>query len=352
MEKLETYCSSAFLESIYRRIDRPLAEMLLADKDTLWIAELYKFIHGNCTLITDISQEELIRRSTDTSSTDYNPNFKKLWKNGRIAFVSYPETFVQMMSDEDYFNGKTNEVYFINESKKFCEVIEDKHGLVCACPDNMDERLPGFFVFEIRSLSRGGNIKNWDFLKQFRYPANSAIIADNYILPKKELIDNNILKILQNIMPPLLDEAFDLTIFTRHVKDLEYGYNYLREHLTKMFPYNINLSIGLVDVGSLGIHDRDILTNYCWYNSGAGFTLFDQTDRGVKILNNTKVFIYPVTHVGNYIKSQDVKDEDGTPVQAGYFAALEIFKKIWHELPEKKGIYKTFIGERRNRLLD
>jgi hypothetical protein len=267
-------------------------------------------------------------------------------------FISIPETFIQMAHDNDYFNGKANEIFFLSADKEFCTGIENTHGLICSGVEDMYDKLPQLFSFGIQSITRTGKIKSWDFLKNFHYPANSAIISDNYIFQKDSLKRDNILKVLFNIMPSQLKETFDLTIFTREVKNLENEYNYINDWLIDKMPYEVNLSIGIVDKGTLGIHDRNIITNNCWYNSGAGFTLFNQTNSDIKIINNTKVFIYPITYVGHYSRSIITENEEGTPVQLNYFEAKNHFKKIWRELPDKIGVHKTFIGKRKNRLLD
>lgn len=351
-EKVATYCTGNFLEAIYRRLNKPLSEFLLNDHDELWIAELYKFIHGNCELITDLDSTEIIRRSIDKDAHDFNPNFKKLWKNGKVNFISDPDRFIKMENNEDFFRNKTNELFLLNSPKGFCDEIGKKFGLVCSCPEMMDLNIPQLFIFEIKSLTKRGKIHSWDFLRGFRYPSNSAIIADNYLLQSKELMKDNILQILNQILPPVLNESFDLTIFTREVNNLDFMHQFIYDNCLKNFPYKINFSIGKVDIGSNGIHDRDIITNYCWYHSGAGFTLFKKQQDGVRILNDTKLFIYPLTHMGHYSNSIEIENEGASPIQASYFTALRSFRKIWKELPDKIGLYKTFVGVRKNRLLD
>jgi hypothetical protein len=350
LEKLETYCTGSFLESVYSRTNVLLGEFLLAEKDGLWLAELYRLLHGNCLLITDLSKEEIIRRSIDIKAADYNPNFRKLWKNGSAEIVSYPETFTQMQNEADYFKGKTNELYFLSANKEFCTETGTNFGILCSCPDIMDSHLPRMFNFGIKSLNKEGKVKSWDFLAKYRYPSNSAVIADNYIL--KDKVEENLLKILLNIMPHQLDETYDLTIFTRDIKNSDHSFDVLNARLKGMFSYEVNLSIGIVDQGSLGIHDRDILTNCCWYGCGAGFNLFSSDGKKTRLANNTKVMIYPVTYIGSYFIPAESDEEEQTPVQNCYFSALKNFKKVWRELPDKKGIYKTFIGKRSNRLLD
>ena len=352
LKAIPAYCSGDFLEGVYKRLDKPLAEYLLDDSEDLWIAELYKFIHGNCALIIDLDYNELLRRSTDKSARDYNPNFKKLWKNGKIAFISSPEEFNKMHTNKDYFKNKTNEIFLTNFPKEFCSGVEKKYGLVCSCNESMDVDIPRLFRFEIMPLTKKGTIQSWDFLKQNRYPSNSAVIADNYIFKKKDLLCDNLYAILKNLLPSELDEEFHLTIFTREVNDLESIWSLVYDSFLKNLPYKVNLSIGKASRGSLGLHDRDIITNYCWYHSGAGFTLFQKSDKGTNVLHNTKVFVFPVTHMGYYLRSGKQEYDREAPAQANYFSALNIFKKIWRDLPDKMGLYKTFVGERRNRLLD
>lgn len=351
MGKLETYCDRLYLDTLYSKM-REYFLSLFPDKRKDWLIQLFQFIHENCILITDMPADEIIRRSKDTNATDYNPYFKKLWKNGSINVVSYPETFNQMIYDSEYFKGKINEIYLLSVEKSFCDSVISKHGLICTSVNEMEIQIPRLFVFEIRSVEKGGKIKDWAFLKQFRYPSNSAVIADNFIFPDDSIQKHNIIEILQYIMPLELEDTYDLTIFSREIKNIEYEYNFLRSSFLDKLPYKVNLSIGLVSLGSLGIHARDIITNYCWYNSDGGFTLFIPSGNRINIKYNSKVSIFPLTYIGNYSNSHDSINDRDTPIQETYYSILKTYKKIWQDLPEKIGNTKTFFGERKNRLLD
>ena len=325
---------------------------MLSEKQELWIADLYNFLHGNCTLVTDLTHDEILRRSTDSKALDFNPNFKKLWKNGKISVFSYPETFAQMETDNGYFNGKTTELFFIDRSEDFCIKVENTFGLVCSCPELMDKSIPRLFVFEIKSINKNGKVKSWDFLKNFRYPSNSAVVADNFILKDEAIVHDNLFQIIQNILPLHLVSSYDLTILTREVKDLDYMYNYINEYCLNSFPYKINLSICIADLGRLGFHDRDIITNNCLYYSGAGFGLFKRSNNGIVISDPTKVSIFPTTYTGHYSTLISKNAENAPPVQDNYFSVLNTYKLIWKELPDSIGLFKKFVGIRKNRLLD
>ena len=352
MDRPEAYCDRVYLDALYKKI-REYFLSLLPDNNKKSLTDLYEFIHENCILITDIPSDEIIRRSKDTDATDYNPHFKKLWKNGSINFVSYPETFKQMIYDREYFKGKTNELYFLSTEKKFCDSVFNKHGLLCTSVTEMEIKIPRLFHFKIKPIDKEGNIKDWSFLNQFRYPSNSAVIADNFSLKYDDAVQQrNILEILRNIMPLQLEDSFDLTIFSREVMDIEKEYDFLKESLLDKLPYPVNLSLGIVSIGSLKRHARDIITNYCWYCSDGGFTLFIPRNNRIGILHDSKVFIYPITYIGNYSNAPDEPNDNLTPIQESYFSVLDAYKKVWRELPETLGNMKTFIGERKNRLLD
>lgn len=346
----ETYCEGKVLEHLYGKINQSLQDFLL-DEEKQWLIDMYKFLHGNCVLITDILDEEIIRRSTDLKAADYNPNFRKLWKNGRKTFVSIPETFKQMETDEEYFMGKSSELYFLSSKKDFCENVEKNFGLACTDLESLDQKGTKLFQFDIKSVSKSPG-KGWSFLENFRYPSNAAILADNYILKDRSSWSENLYQILGNIMPDELDVEYHLTIFTREVSGLKEQYALIDNYLKEKYSYKVVLSIGLAGLGKLSLHDRDIISNYCWYRSGAGFDLFKKSERGLTSKHNTTVFIFPVTYIGNSQQDIKIEDEHGTPVQNSYFSTLDHLKKIWNELPETIGTQTLFIGERKNRLLD
>lgn len=352
MNDLETYCSGKFIENIYSRINKPLAEFLDSSNSTFWIADLYRFIHEGCKLITDLSVEEILQRSVNEKSPDYNPNYRKLWKNGRLNLISNPELFEKIVSDKDFFKGRTNEIFLINSESEFCKSIKARHGIICTCPPIMNEDLPNLFIYEIISIKKNGKILSWDFLRKFSYPSNAAIIADNYLLSDATLLYNNLFQILKNILPKRITDSYDLTIFVKDVSNLEQSYLNLHENLSKMFPYEINLTICLTDSYEYRIHDRDILTNYCWYHSGAGFSLFRETRKGIKIMNNTTIYVFPVTQIWNNLNNIEFNENHSNILQGSYFVILEVFKGIWKRIPEFQNNRRMYIGTKKNRLLD
>lgn len=352
MEKPETYCSGKFLESVYDLIDCSLQEHLSRDGNEQWISELYKFLHGNCVLITDLNEGEIIRRSRNEKDYDYNPNFKKLWKNGGKLFVSYPDTFDQMNEDPEYFKGKASELYFITQNNHFCKSIENIHGIFCVSNTEMAEVLPPRFISVEVPISATGNIQNWSFLEHFRYPSNAAVIADSYILSDNSLLDQNIIEIIKYILPENIEGEYDLTILTHDVINIEKSFDYLNQVFKELLSYEINLSIGLTERARLGTHDRHIITNYCKYSSMYGFNLFKKSGVNLKARQNTEVLISSITFAGNSSPLTDLYFDGLSDSQASYYTLLEVYRDIWKEIPDKIGIYKKFIGERENRLLD
>lgn len=344
MMQRETYCSGAFLEYFYGLINKSLQDYLLNENER-WISDLYSYLHGNCQLIIDLDDDEIVKRSSE------NPNYLKLWSEGRIKYESYPKTFDQMVSDDEYFMGKSTEIYLLALNETFCKNIEHKFGLVCTSLNSVEEKMPQLCQFRLNPVSKGRSA-GWSFLLKYKFPSNAVVIADNYILDKRENISENLFRLLEAILPEELDIEYHLTILTQKVPSLSGRYELINSYLKKRYKYPIILSIGRISSGIHDLHDRNIISNYCWYNSVAGFDLFKETKDGLKSIHNTIVLAFPAAYVGSTTEYIQVDDEEGTPVQASYFKTLNNLKKIWNGFSSQVKNENDFMGEKKNRLLD
>lgn len=353
MQRFELYCNIEFLFSLYELIYQPI-EDLLSDVDSTgyYYIQLYKIIHEHSDVIIDIEADELIDIATNPNNQRYNPNFKKFIKTGRDCFHGMPKQFEYMdIDEENYFVNFNNPqaLFLLNKSEKDCLKLENKYGMLFISNSNIKSKLNFIFDIDIVPITKHGSITDWTFLKKYKHPFNSMIIADNYLL--KENITDNLFKLLKCILPTVLNVSeFHLTILTTTKEtssfNIEKRYSNILDYLNTNFDYKINLTI----IQTNDIHDRNIITNYFWINSGYGFSLF----KGQKVKNETNLFALPFFNIQKkYIGIQNTSIPTHlteNKVSVAINTLIENYKFI-NKNATDIGIIKNVVGNKKNRLL-
>ena len=107
---------------------------------------------------------------------------------------------------------------------------------------------------------------------------NSLIIIDQYIIQNKDDLKHNINAILETIIPQNLNSEFHIAIFCNFNPNnkgynVEERFNEILKHLNdKNVPNTKNISITIYDSKNF-FHDRYIITNNHFIESGAGFVI-------------------------------------------------------------------------------
>lgn len=344
MNRREVYCTGEFLERLYHQLVESSKPDDLLDISN-WIKVFNKFLLNECELIIDIDDEDIRERAEE------NPYYRRLYNEGRIKFHSHPDTFRQMEIDDQYFRGKTTELFLLSLGKEFCNNVKERYGLICTSLEKIDDTLPELCQFSIKIIHQEEAL-SWSFLEKFRFPSNAAVIADNYILKNRIGIDVNLFSILEALLPDQLNIEYHLTILCRETRNLENDYQLINEFLKSRYNYPIILSIGITETGLKNIHDRDIITNYCMYNSGAGFDLFKKTNQGLNSKYFTRIYILPAAFSGNSIDINQPNNDAEFSNQDNYISTLNHLKRVWENIPEKLANKRYFIGMRKNRLFN
>jgi hypothetical protein len=350
--KFEFYCKIDFLLSLYGYIDQSIESFISKESsDKYYYSLLYRLIHNHSDIIVDVTKEELLAIATDEKNKRYNPNFKKFIKSEIDTIVSYPETFEQMEHDDDYFSGiNPRALFFLDKSIVECEQMSQKYGMIFISKDDILLNLHFLFDSDVQPITKSGNIDDWEFIQKYKHPCNSIIIADNYLL--KENIEENIIAFLKYLLPDSLDINFHLTLIAGGDKsdssfDIEKRYETIINSLQGDYDYNINLTI----LKTKENHDRNLLTNYFWINSGYGFSLFKEK----KVKNETNLFCFPIftlqanySGFGKMLKDSDIsKNRIATSVAS----LIGKYKKI-NSSTVDIALEKNVKGDKRNRLLD
>ena len=220
-----------------------------------------------------------------------------------------PDFQEQMKEGTFYDSGNTK--LFFNEAENN-EQLEADFGCIFI---NSQQLHKTHFLFNwhlIPFTNPHPRYDSWGFMKQFRHPCNALIVTDNYLFAKKYLnqnkqqLDENLLVLLRELMPPSLKIPFHLTLIGSSISNypgreneekiayirnnLEALHNHILIWLERYFSYPIHLNILITP-----FHDRNILTNYAWINSGNSFTYFENR----RLHSNTNLSFKPITHLNN-----------------------------------------------------
>ncbi len=209
---------------------------------------------------------------------------RMLWKksaNGEcgLDFTNEKEKFpyiCELISD-NMDDKKLNAIYLTSINKLQCSEKERLFGIIAINRQNINEKEYLFSDSGIAIKENDPNITNWDFLKKVQpNKCNSLIIVDNYLLSDTNDIDENLLSILNIILPEELSVPFNLSIFMMNKNDISVNGRFeLIKKKLKDAKKKLDIKLTIYNVhDSNSFHDRVIISNYIWIGCGAGFDLF------------------------------------------------------------------------------
>ena len=89
-------------------------------------------LHTHSDLLLNLDRKEFIARATKRTHPKYNPNLKKLIKNGRINAISLPSEFERMQTDENFFKqlNHPNSFFFLSKTPAECLTLSESYGYI------------------------------------------------------------------------------------------------------------------------------------------------------------------------------------------------------------------------------
>ncbi|MEA1987139.1 MAG: hypothetical protein U9N76_06600 [Candidatus Marinimicrobia bacterium] len=300
-------------------------------------------------LIFNIEKKDFIKLTTNNSIGKY---LKILIKRSQVKENSdlffNGDVFEQITEDEDFFINLSNpnSLFLLNMDEEKSKEIENNFGYICISKESIYKRIPFFFNYNQVDIQRDSTIKSWEFISKFKHPFNSIIINDPYILKEPDKIKENLISLLENILPPKLNKNnIFLTIIT-DCSDTSYCYNRVIKELKDS---NIDLS-NFTLINSKKEHNRNIITNYLWISSDYGFTLFNKN----KVAKSTPVRFVPITFINDaysdYNSEPINRIENETSIYDSYLNLLKKYKGII-EGASDNGVLVQFKGSKKNRLI-
>lgn len=286
-----------------------------------------------------------------------NPLFEMLLES---SIPTLAPDFQEEMRKESFYETSQTALFFNEEDDN--EQLQEDFGCIFINSATIHK---AHFLFNwhlIPFMKPRPTYDNWSFMAQLRHPCNALIVTDNYLFAKEPIVinklqlDENLLPILYNLMPRRLKIDFHLTIIgspiDRNGKNQLYIKNFLNEiheyvvkRLAERFKYRVILSIIIAP-----FHDRNILTNYAWLNSGNSFTYFDNK----RLHSNTNLMFQPVTHANstyNPFFHSTEQSEENTSVSDVWENIRTNCKNWTCKKPDESSSFKFLSAPCVNRLL-
>lgn len=343
MKNLHTiYCQVGFIEKFTKKYKEsfPKVEELEVSADFAILQKLYKLLLKDSVLKLNIKPNELIKLSK--KNIVIKSILKKEMAQDTLKFV--PEEHEKIKTESSFFNDKVSEIFMLDLPEDKCQEIENNYGLMALSANNF-KAIQFLFQSDLISIStKNRNINSWDFIKKYRHPSNSMILADNYLFADIKKKTDNLLPFLKNILPKKLrHRKYQLLILTadakgtKHPININQTQNQIKTELKKHFPYSFDIQIiKYKEKNESGreIHDRNFITNYLWLNSGFGFNLFNKK----QVKKDTHISVYPNTYKSNeWYNYQSKKMENSTVNSVLNLRTnlLNQFKTILYKLEKK-----------------
>lgn len=275
-----TYCNYDFLNEIIKcRKKEPTYDIA------------YTMLNKLSNIFVDMSHEDL-RKLIESDD-----NYKRLNKRENKSIKV--KKWIREFSPENI----CDDVFLINEGDiKDYKKIRQEYGCLIISNDKNDLKSFERFIkgHPFNLVPKWEKIDDptivthdsWtQFFGEFKLaPLNAVIITDNFMFGDKfvERKQDSLFAILQSIAPKELKEDFHITIFFNNDPDKRSGVVPLSKEKAEQLVADIkNLNLcASVKVAIVAhtikstTHDRELITNYHYMYSGAGFSVVDE--KGVK----------------------------------------------------------------------
>lgn len=282
-----TFCNHDFLDEIIKKRKK---------EPSLGIA--YTLLDKQSNIIVDMSTDDFKKQVAT------NDAYKRFFKRENKSFK--PKEWIKSFSPVNI----SDDVFLINEGDiEDHKKVRQEYGCLIIANEQNDlrylERLIKGHVFNL--------VPKWErvddptiichdswtqFFGEFKMsPLNAVIITDNYMFGDKfeERKKNSLFAILEAIAPKDLKQVFQITIFFNNDPSKRTGVEPLtKEKAIELVDEikalnlceNVKVTIVAHTIKST-THDRELITNYHYMNSGTGFNVVD--DKGVKEVAKGKV---------------------------------------------------------------
>lgn len=270
------YCDFGFIQKVvskdqlFNHLDEFLRYLILDDKKHI------KLVFN----IPDNQKKHILEKKLE----DYTPFENLIYTllpNSTYEYIEDITNLTKFISDHNY-----NVIVFCNKNNDDINILRSygiiaiNSSMLMLTPEILDDLMTenGRYLEKTKTLS-------WEeILPQNANQCNSVIIIDQYILQNEDKLKHNINDILGTIIPKKLEIEFHIAIFCNFEANnknynIEKRFNDILKHLNdKNVPNTKNISITIYDSKNK-FHDRYIITNNHFIESGAGFVIFNNSKK-------------------------------------------------------------------------
>ena len=258
--------------------------------------------------------------TVDSTDLSYNINtaFTRELIDGYLQgkeHISINSKKLDSVTARDLVVNSEKPTFIFRNKLQNAEITEEKTGFCCIDGTSFFEKWQHYFKAKSYAISKStvpNQLEKWsDLFLDYRYPSNAFVIVDNYIFNYKPNINNNLLKIIKEILQSSknVKTEIDLIIVSEHFYkengenevSIDKLHNEIIRYLRNFSILNVNLCLVKAKY-----HDRLILSNYFVMDSGNSFNYFGSD--GSTVLNqNTHLSLTPLT--SDYSKINAYKNE-------------------------------------------
>ena len=222
----------------------------------------------------------------------YDMEMRRLNNVSHLHINSSKVQFDDTLLQGNYLNA----IFFSCEPKEACEKAMKDYGVLVVCSETIEDFQ--YLIFDQGAAIRKSEESDWEkclSCENAPIPCNSLIVVDNYVLNDSEKMEENLIPLLDAILPKELKKSvtFQMTIFATLKKDngIDYEingrYTKIKEFLEKIRP-GMSFSLSILKCRKDTFHDRSIASNNILIGCGGGFDLF----RNGRSQKTTTVFAF------------------------------------------------------------
>lgn len=362
------YCDLEFLKSLLSKQDTDSSSLDVSNNDDKEIIVNIRnlILSTDVKLYMNMSHEEYDKIQSEI----YNKRLKAAKKGKEIELSSFERLMFDMemrrqnntshlhinsnkvQFDDTLLKGNyLNAIFFSCEPKETCEQAMKDYGVLVVCSETIEDFQ--YLIFDQGAAIRKSEESDWEKClskDNTPIPCNSLIVIDNYVLNDSEKMKENLIPLLDTILPKDLKKSvtFQMTIFAalKDEKGLDFEINgryaMIKEILEKARP-GMSFSLSILKCKKDAFHDRNIASNNLLIGCGGGFDLF-KNGRSQK---TTTVFAF---HPFFYMHSKWSRKAYSNLLND----ASEVFKSstILENLDKQYMCTNYVYGVKQNRLLD
>ncbi len=240
--------------------------------------EEYKEMNGGMTwykIINDIKHVVLDEKVNLDSDVTNNEIILRSMADG-IYIETDEEYFDRLKTDYSAVLEHPDSVFLLDLDSRQADMIQENYGVICQSTNNLDEKILTLKP-ELYSLRKNRQIIWKEIFREYqKLPSNAIVIADRYVFQKSNSGLENVIEILDAVMP-IKSLGYEVTIITSYYyidsanrndkifKAFKEVAKTLLTEIQKLRKYPILINFIGASTGSKlyeSIHDRHILSNY------------------------------------------------------------------------------------------